>query len=202
MEWPVGAFEEPREEAEAEPRAPLLLPIDLRLEAHRTSTAAASLAVLLVERELADLPDAVPILTGVPPAPGSLSDGRGPSGGWSGTLVVDGSGGSVQARLRLCSPVADCVDEVGGPSPWDAATQLGGTVRAFMGAPPGVPDPPADVLAIEPLQSVAAELLGKARGRRWRGLARDPGLRLHLYGKGEARPGRKMGHATRLSPRS
>ncbi len=36
----------------------------------------------------------------------------------------------------------------------------------------------------------------------WRGLASDPKLRLHLYGKGEGRPGRKMGHATRLSPRS
>ncbi len=28
-------------------------------------------------------------------------------------------------------------------------------------------------------------------------LARDPALRLHLYGKAEVRPGRKMGHATR-----
>ena len=25
-----------------------------------------------------------------------------------------------------------------------------------------------------------------------------PGARLHLYGKAEARPGRKMGHVTRL----
>ena len=36
----------------------------------------------------------------------------------------------------------------------------------------------------------------------WRGLAADPGGRMHLYGKGEARPGRKMGHVTRLSPRA
>ena len=35
----------------------------------------------------------------------------------------------------------------------------------------------------------------------WRGLAADPGVSLHLYGKAEARPGRKMGHVTRLSPR-
>ena len=27
-----------------------------------------------------------------------------------------------------------------------------------------------------------------------------PGAALHLYGKGEARPGRKMGHVTRLFP--
>ena len=36
----------------------------------------------------------------------------------------------------------------------------------------------------------------------WKGLAADQGARLHLYGKGEARPGRKMGHVTRLTPRS
>ena len=33
----------------------------------------------------------------------------------------------------------------------------------------------------------------------WPQLAADPGAFLHLYGKGEARPGRKMGHVTRLS---
>ena len=33
---------------------------------------------------------------------------------------------------------------------------------------------------------------------RWPELAREPGAHLHLYGKGEARPGRKMGHITRL----
>jgi 5-(carboxyamino)imidazole ribonucleotide synthase len=27
-----------------------------------------------------------------------------------------------------------------------------------------------------------------------------PGVALHLYGKAEARPGRKLGHATRLLP--
>ena len=29
-----------------------------------------------------------------------------------------------------------------------------------------------------------------------------PGASLHLYGKGEARPGRKMGHVTRVQPES
>jgi 5-(carboxyamino)imidazole ribonucleotide synthase len=33
----------------------------------------------------------------------------------------------------------------------------------------------------------------------WADLLADPGASLHLYGKGEARPGRKMGHVTRLS---
>ena len=32
----------------------------------------------------------------------------------------------------------------------------------------------------------------------WREIVSDPTAHLHLYGKGEARPGRKMGHVTRL----
>lgn len=35
---------------------------------------------------------------------------------------------------------------------------------------------------------------------RWPALAADPSAHLHLYGKAEARPGRKMGHVTWLSP--
>lgn len=35
---------------------------------------------------------------------------------------------------------------------------------------------------------------------RWQAFAADPTARLHLYGKREARSGRKMGHVTRLSP--
>ena len=33
---------------------------------------------------------------------------------------------------------------------------------------------------------------------RWPELVAEPGAHLHLYGKGEARPGRKMGHVTRV----
>ena len=33
----------------------------------------------------------------------------------------------------------------------------------------------------------------------WPGLLADPANHVHLYGKGEARPGRKMGHVTRLT---
>ena len=36
---------------------------------------------------------------------------------------------------------------------------------------------------------------------RWAELAADSNARLHLYGKRSARPGRKMGHVTRLTPR-
>ena len=35
---------------------------------------------------------------------------------------------------------------------------------------------------------------------RWTELLSRPNLRLHLYGKHEARPGRKMGHFTILGP--
>ncbi|CAN5387666.1 5-(carboxyamino)imidazole ribonucleotide synthase [soil metagenome] len=34
----------------------------------------------------------------------------------------------------------------------------------------------------------------------WAQILSEPGNHLHLYGKGEARPGRKMGHVTRLDP--
>jgi 5-(carboxyamino)imidazole ribonucleotide synthase len=33
----------------------------------------------------------------------------------------------------------------------------------------------------------------------WREILAEPGAKLHLYGKGEPRPGRKMGHVTRLT---
>ena len=33
----------------------------------------------------------------------------------------------------------------------------------------------------------------------WSALLADPRLRLHLYGKTEARPGRKMGHITAMA---
>jgi 5-(carboxyamino)imidazole ribonucleotide synthase len=36
----------------------------------------------------------------------------------------------------------------------------------------------------------------------WQALAAESGARLHLYGKAEARPGRKMGHVNRLRPRA
>lgn len=34
----------------------------------------------------------------------------------------------------------------------------------------------------------------------WRAILAEPGTHLHLYGKREARPGRKMGHVTRVLP--
>lgn len=49
--------------------------------------------------------------------------------------------------------------------------------------------------------AVMTNLIG-ADVERWRELAAEPGVALHLYGKTQARPGRKMGHTTRLLPKS
>ncbi|MEM1047540.1 MAG: 5-(carboxyamino)imidazole ribonucleotide synthase [Pseudomonadota bacterium] len=42
-----------------------------------------------------------------------------------------------------------------------------------------------------------SNLLG-SEAETWQELAREPGTVMHLYGKAEARPGRKMGHITRI----
>ena len=51
-----------------------------------------------------------------------------------------------------------------------------------------------------PLARVEMENLLGDEADRWAALSAEPGARLWLYGKGEARPGRKMGHVNRLSP--
>lgn len=65
-------------------------------------------------------------------------------------------------------------------------------VRAVCGLPLGSPERHSD--------AVMKNLIGDAV-EDWLGILRDPAARLHLYGKAHARPGRKMGHVTRLSPR-
>lgn len=65
-------------------------------------------------------------------------------------------------------------------------------IRAVCGWPLGTAERHSDV--------VMTNLLGEEASR-WQELAGEPGLHLHLYGKREARPGRKMGHVNRLSPR-
>ena len=44
-------------------------------------------------------------------------------------------------------------------------------------------------------------LVGPDEAALWPHVLAAPGLIPHLYGKAEARPGRKMGHVTRLFPR-
>lgn len=66
-------------------------------------------------------------------------------------------------------------------------------IRAVAGLPLGGTDRLAD--------AVMTNLLGKAVAEGHAAIA-DPRTKLHLYGKAEARPGRKMGHTTRLSPKA
>jgi 5-(carboxyamino)imidazole ribonucleotide synthase len=49
--------------------------------------------------------------------------------------------------------------------------------------------------------AVMTNLIG-ADVNRWRELAGEEGVAVHLYGKSEARSGRKMGHVTKISPKS
>ena len=65
-------------------------------------------------------------------------------------------------------------------------------VRAICGLPLGSTERHAD--------AVMQNLIGRGV-ERWRGAVADPKAKLHLYGKSRVRPGRKMGHITRLLPR-
>jgi 5-(carboxyamino)imidazole ribonucleotide synthase len=65
-------------------------------------------------------------------------------------------------------------------------------VRAICGLPLGAVDRLADARM--------DNLIGEAVAG-WPEVLAEPGARLHLYGKREVRPGRKMGHVTRLTPR-
>ncbi|HMR30242.1 MAG TPA: 5-(carboxyamino)imidazole ribonucleotide synthase [Geminicoccaceae bacterium] len=73
-----------------------------------------------------------------------------------------------------------------------AVGQFEQLVRAVCGLPLGDPAPFS--------AAVMDNLLGDEADR-WPELLAEPGARLHLYGKREARPGRKMGHVNRLGPR-
>lgn len=69
-------------------------------------------------------------------------------------------------------------------------SQFENHIRAICGLPLG---------ATSPLGRVEMRNLIGTDADQWLDLLADPELHLHLYGKGEARPGRKMGHTTRVS---
>ncbi len=72
-----------------------------------------------------------------------------------------------------------------------AVDQFAQHVRAICGWPLGDPRRHAD--------ATMRNLIG-AEAEGWAAIAAEPGAALHLYGKAEARPGRKMGHVTQLRP--
>ena len=71
-----------------------------------------------------------------------------------------------------------------------ATSQFENHIRAICGLPLG-----ATTLAAPRVEM--RNLIGD-EAERWAELLADPSAHLHLYGKGEARPGRKMGHVTYL----
>jgi 5-(carboxyamino)imidazole ribonucleotide synthase len=64
-------------------------------------------------------------------------------------------------------------------------------IRAVAGWPLG---PTAAIARVEMLNLLGDEVEG------WRRYAAEPETRLHLYGKRDAKPGRKMGHVNRVKP--
>ncbi len=70
-------------------------------------------------------------------------------------------------------------------------SQFEQVVRAVCGLPLGSPRRHSD--------AVMTNLIGEAAGK-WEALLGEPNAKLHLYGKTQMRPGRKMGHVTRLYP--
>jgi 5-(carboxyamino)imidazole ribonucleotide synthase len=74
-----------------------------------------------------------------------------------------------------------------------AVSQFENHIRAVAGWPLGPADRHSD--------AVMQNLIGQDV-EAWPQLAAEASAGLHLYGKNDARPGRKMGHITRLRPRS
>ena len=64
-------------------------------------------------------------------------------------------------------------------------------IRAICGLPPGDP-------SLTGRGAMMDNLIGDEIDR-WPQLVAEPDLHVHIYGKGDARPGRKMGHATRVA---
>ncbi len=73
-----------------------------------------------------------------------------------------------------------------------ATSQFEQHIRAIAGWPLGDASRHSDC--------VMDNLIGDDVGR-WRDLSREPNTCIHLYGKHDAQPGRKMGHVTRLKSR-
>jgi len=72
-----------------------------------------------------------------------------------------------------------------------ATSQFEQLVRAVCGLPLG----PVDVLAPSRMENLIGD-----EANDWPRYLADPTARLHLYGKAESRPGRKMGHVTYVLP--
>jgi 5-(carboxyamino)imidazole ribonucleotide synthase len=72
-----------------------------------------------------------------------------------------------------------------------ATSQFEQHIRAICGLPLGSTRRLAPSVSMDNL--IGDDVLG------WPAMVAEPGAQLHLYGKGDPRPGRKMGHVTRLA---
>lgn len=102
-------------------------------------------------------------------------------------------GASVPLNQRLA--VNEIAPRVHNSGHWTieacGISQFENQIRAVAGWPLGSTKRHADAMM---LNLIGEEALA------WQKLAAEQGAHLHLYGKNEARPGRKMGHVTYLSP--
>jgi len=77
-----------------------------------------------------------------------------------------------------------------------ATSQYAEQVRAMCGLPLHPPRAHSASVMVNLLGDCWFDAAGKSRAPDWHALYAIPNLALHLYGKREARPGRKMGHFT------
>lgn len=98
--------------------------------------------------------------------------------------------GSGRAETVLVNEIAPRVHNSGHWTQDGAVTsQFEQHMRAVAGWPLGSPD--LIGRSAEMINLIGDEVSG------WPALLSEPGAKLHLYGKGESRPGRKMGHVNR-----
>jgi 5-(carboxyamino)imidazole ribonucleotide synthase len=115
-------------------------------------------------------------------------------------FVIGEASGADDSHLELC--VNEIAPRVHNSGHWtlDGAvtSQFEQHIRAIAGWPLGAPNR----LSTQPGEHIEMEnLIGKGV-LAWAKILGEHGASLHLYGKAEARQGRKMGHVTRIRPRS
>ena len=135
-------------------------------------------------------------------APAGIAPGSRRKPRRSPAISLSGSTSSACSRSRCSSPDRgrSVVNEL-APRPHNSGhwtidacvtSQFEQLVRAVCGLPLGSTERHADAMM--------TNLIGRDV-ENWRAALADPDAKLHLYGKGKVRPGRKMGHVTRLFPR-
>jgi len=113
-------------------------------------------------------------------------------------FVVGETGGASDAYLELC--VNEIAPRVHNSGHWTlegaVTSQFEQHIRAIAGWPLGAANRPG----AQKSEHVEMENLIGEDVLVWAKILGEPGASLHLYGKAEARPGRKMGHVTRIIP--